>query len=95
MARVTGKFQITLPKRLVDAYGIKVGDDVELLAAGERIAIVPARSATAPLSTQERLRLFDEATRRRHARERKGPRLAAARDRGWKRDQLYKRARSR
>lgn len=94
MARVTGKFQITLPKRLVDSYGIRVGDDVEIIAAGESIAIVPARTLTPLLSPEERLRHFDEATRRQEARQ-GGEQPAAAADRGWGREELYTRGRSR
>jgi AbrB family looped-hinge helix DNA binding protein len=94
MTRVTGKFQITLPKRLVDTYGIRVGDEVELRAAGEFIAIVPAGTARSRLSLEERLRLFDESMRRQ--RERKPlPAPAATEDRGWTRDELYDRGRSR
>lgn len=61
MTGVTGKFQITLLKRLVNAYGIRVGDEVEVVAAGEAIAIRPAKAATAALSPEERLRHFDDA----------------------------------
>jgi AbrB family looped-hinge helix DNA binding protein len=94
MTRVTGKFQITLPKRLVDAYGIRVGDEVELVAAGAAISIVPARVPKAPLSVEERLGYFDEATRRQQAR--KQPRVRdSAKDRGWTRDELYSRGRPR
>lgn len=94
MTRVTGKFQITLPKRLVDTYGIRVGDEVELRAAGEFIAIVPAGTARPRLSLEERLRLFDESMRRQ--RERKPlPAPAATENRGWTRDELYDRGRSR
>ncbi len=94
MTRVTGKFQITLPKRLVDTYGIRVGDEVELRAAGEVIAIVPAGVAKPRLSLEERLRLFDEAMRR--VREQTPlPEPAATEDRGWTRDELYDRGRSR
>ena len=94
MTRVTGKFQITLPKRLVDAFGIRVGDEVELMASGETIAIVPTGAARPRLSPEERLRLFDEATRRQ--RERKPlPTSDASEDRGWSRDDLYSRARPR
>ena len=32
MSKRTGKFQIALPKRLVETYGIQVGDQVELSA---------------------------------------------------------------
>lgn len=94
MTRVTGKFQITLPKRLVQAYGIAVGDEVELVAAGESIAIIPARSIRPELSTQERLRLFDETSRWLDARQwpvTYGP----EEDRGWTREELYTRGRPR
>lgn len=94
MARVTGKFQITLPKRLVDSYGIRIGDDVEIVAAGESIAIVPARTLTPLLSPEERLRHFDQATRRQEARQSGEPPAAAA-DRGWGREELYTRGRPR
>jgi AbrB family looped-hinge helix DNA binding protein len=94
MTRVTGKFQITLPKRLVDAFGISVGDEVELVAAGDAIRIVPANAIRSGLSTQEKLRLFDEATQRMKASalEKK---LPVTTDRGWTRDELYDRGRSR
>ena len=95
MPRVTGKFQITLPKRLVDRYGIRVGDDIEIVAAGESIAIIPARSLTPLLSPEERLRQFDQATRRQEARQRAEQRPAAASDRGWGREELYRRGRPR
>jgi AbrB family looped-hinge helix DNA binding protein len=98
MARVTGKFQITLPKRLVDSYGIRVGDEVEILAAGESIAILPARALTSVLSAQERLRHFDQATRRQETRQKThqdGDRHAPAKDRGWAREDLHGRGRSR
>ena len=94
MTRVTGKFQITLPKRLVDAFGIRVGDEVELVAAGDAIRIVPANANRSGLSMEERLRLFDEATQRmkKRAREKK---LPPASDRGWSREELYDRGRAR
>jgi AbrB family looped-hinge helix DNA binding protein len=94
MTRVTGKFQITLPKRLVDAFGIRVGDEVELVAAGDAIRIVPAGAVRSGLLTEQQLRLFDEATQRmkKRAKERK---LPSATDRGWTRDELYHRGRAR
>ena len=94
MTRVTGKFQITLPKRLVDAFGIRVGDEVEVVAAGDAIRIVPANAVRAGLSVQERLRLFDEATQRIQA-SIKEKRLPPADDRGWTREELYDRGRAR
>jgi len=94
MTRVTGKFQITLPKRLVEAFGIQVGDEVELVAAGNAIRIVPARAARSELTSEERLRLFDEATQRAKKRAKQN-KLPSATDRGWSRDELYDRGRAR
>lgn len=95
MSRVTGKYQITLPKRLVDSYGIRVGDEVEIVAAGESIAIVPARALAPVLSAQERLRHFDQATRRQEARQHGEQQRGDATDRGWGREELYTRGRPR
>lgn len=94
MSRVTGKFQITLPKRLVDAYGIHVGDEVDLVAAGDAISIVLAGGRKVSLSQEEKLRAFDEETRRLAAR--KAEHLPAdSKDRGWTRDEFYTRGRPR
>ena len=94
MTRVTGKFQITLPKQLVDAYGIRVGDEVELVAAGDAIAILPSGSRGKSFSLEERLRNFDDATRRLNARS-PAELPPSTGDRGWTRDELYTRGRSR
>ncbi|MBW4050202.1 MAG: AbrB/MazE/SpoVT family DNA-binding domain-containing protein [Proteobacteria bacterium] len=94
MTRVTGKFQITLPKRLADAYGIRVGDEIDIVAAGESIAIRPAGAGKAALSSEERLRQFDAATRRQESRQRE-TRHSPAKDRGWTREDLHTRARPR
>jgi AbrB family looped-hinge helix DNA binding protein len=91
MSKVTGKFQVTLPKRLVTTYGIKVGDEVEFSAAGDRIALLPARRK--PVDRAHRLREFDRATERQRSRERTRP-LEAASKRDWKREELYSRGRS-
>ncbi len=94
MSKITGKFQITLPKRLVEAYGIKVGDDVDLLPAGDAISLVPAPRAKSAANPQERLRYFDRATDRQSKRE--GTRtLKSVKDRGWTREELYARGRPR
>ncbi len=92
MSKVTGKFQVTLPKRLVTTYGIKVGDEVEFAAAGDRITLHLAKGKEADLT--RRLGEFDLATERQRARERAHP-LGAARKRGWTREDLYTRDRSR
>ncbi len=91
MSKVTGKFQVTLPKRLVTAYGIKVGDEVEFSAAGDRIALRPPGHK--PVDRARRLREFDRATERQRNRERTRS-LEVASERGWTREELYVRGRS-
>ena len=95
MSKITGKFQLTLPKRLVDTYGIKVGDEVDLLPAGDKISLMLARHPkTNAASPEERLRYFDRATQRQRKREGKRT-LKLEKDRGWSREELYTRGRSR
>jgi bifunctional DNA-binding transcriptional regulator/antitoxin component of YhaV-PrlF toxin-antitoxin module len=94
MAKVTGKFQITLPKVLVDQCGIRVGDELELKSIGQAIQIERRNTAGATRARHERLNHFDGATKRQAAR-RVPSGLRAARSRGWKREELYVRGRSR
>lgn len=91
MARVTSKLQVTLPKALADEYGIQPGCDIEFLAAGDAIRVVPPRPRAAPDVTR-RLALFDAATERQRARQARGPAAPAGGDRGWRREELYERA---
>lgn len=95
MAKVTSKLQVTIPKTVADQYGIRPGTDLRWVPAGDVIRVEPpgAQSvSTADLET--RLQLFDEATRRQRARNRRVPRSAGG-DRGWKREDLYRRGRTR
>ena len=94
MAKVTSKLQVTVPKALADQYGIAPGDEIEWEAAGDVIRVVPSRKA--PIrDLRSRARLFDKATKRQRERERAGPRVKAARDRGWTREELYDRGQPR
>jgi AbrB family looped-hinge helix DNA binding protein len=95
MSKVTGKFQITLPKRLVETYGIKVGDEVDLLPAGDSISLVPARrTKTDVANPRQRLSYFDRATERQRKRERTRI-IGSDKDRGWTRAELYTRGQPR
>ncbi len=97
MAKVTSKLQVTIPKRIAEQFAIAPGDDIEFLAAGDGIRIVPAGARTAEmLSVDERLRLFREASERQRLREKKLPKFATAtRKRDWTRADLYTRAKPR
>ena len=96
MPRITSKLQITIPKRLAEQVGLAPGDEVEFLAAGDGIRMVPAGKAkVGGLSTAERLRLFRAATERQQARERARPTERVDGGRGWTREELYTRAKPR
>jgi AbrB family looped-hinge helix DNA binding protein len=94
MAKVTGKFQITLPKALVDRCGIRVGDELELKANGRSIQLERRRAIDTTGLLHERLSHFDRATKRHAARQSASP-IPEGRSRGWKREELYVRGRSR
>jgi AbrB family looped-hinge helix DNA binding protein len=94
MSKVTGKYQLTLPKRLAASYGIKVGDEVEIMAAGDAIAVLPTRSRKAAVSSTEQLQHFDQATSRQRQREGTSQ-LPTAEHRDWNREEIYTRGRSR
>ncbi len=43
VVRVTRKFQVTIPKRVREALGIRVGDRLEVDVEGDRIVVRPLR----------------------------------------------------
>jgi len=90
MSKVTSKLQLTLPKAIATEHGIRPGDEVEVVSAGEAIRILPAHEIRVD-DVATRLRLFDLATERQVRRDR-GQRAAGdAEDRGWRREELYTR----
>lgn len=89
---MTSKLQVTLPKVLAVKYGIKPGDELEWLAAGESIRVVPVAAVpNAESALARRLELFDRATRRQQARQGARTRKSSSRHRGWTREELYER----
>jgi bifunctional DNA-binding transcriptional regulator/antitoxin component of YhaV-PrlF toxin-antitoxin module len=94
VARVTGKFQITLPKALVDQYGIRIGDELELRPLARSIQIERPTVTDPARLRQLRLTHFDLATKRQRIRQESG-RRTPSRSRGWTRSELYVRGRAR
>jgi len=94
VAKVTSKLQVTVPKAVADHFGIRPGDEIEWLIAGDTIRVLPARKKSASRDAQERLRLFDLATARQKKRNASSL-LKPARERGWARQALYERGRPR
>lgn len=105
MAKVTSKLQLTVPKAIADRYGIRPGDHLDLIPAGDAIRVVRSRVDNGQgRSIAERLALFDQATERQRRREANPdtPDVPAEPSwkpheiaRGWRREDLYTRGRSR
>jgi AbrB family looped-hinge helix DNA binding protein len=97
MSKVTSKLQLTLPKRIAEQFGIKPGDEVEFVPAGDVIHVVPPGRKLAPeLSLEERLRLFDSATKRQQEYAKQLPLpTKPTKKRDWTREELYTRGKAR
>jgi len=92
MTKVTSKYQVTVPKAIADEFRIRPGDEIEWVAAGEVIRLIPPSKRVVD-DRESRLRLFDQATERLRRRS-AGAAKKRARDRGWRREDLYTRGRS-
>ena len=94
MAKVTSKYQVSVPKKIAERYGIRPGDDIDWVAAGEVIRVIPPAKQVIPEDRESQLRLFDQATERQRRRRSVRP-VARPSERGWRREDLYQRGRSR
>ena len=93
MAKITSKSQVTVPKAIVEQYQLRPGDQIDWVAAGDVIRVIPPGAQAVRLSQGAQLRLFDQATER-HRRRSPSRRPRQPRDRGWTREDLYRRGRS-
>ena len=91
---MTSKLQVTVPKEIADRYDIRPGSEIDWIPAGDTLRVVPLHSPSPPVTPAERLRVFDEASLRQKKRQAKRS-VGRARDRGWKREELYARGVSR
>src|ERR1700693_2171478 len=97
MAKVTSKLQLTVPKKIADQYGIRPGDQLGWVPAGESIRVEVLRRRAKighELTPKERLALFDSNMARIDKLQAKE--LARTKDtpmirqnRGWTREELY------
>jgi bifunctional DNA-binding transcriptional regulator/antitoxin component of YhaV-PrlF toxin-antitoxin module len=97
MPKVTSKLQLTVPKAIADQYGIRPGDELRWIPAGESIRVELVRGKTKAgheLTVEERLALFDEGTKRldqlqaEELKKNHGKTVTRS-DRGWTREDLY------
>lgn len=91
MAKVTSKLQLTIPKAIADLYVIRPGDELEWTPAGDAIRVTPAssrRRRQQSLTKGVRLRLFDRATERQQQREMCPEEISEIAERRWKRHEI-------
>src|SRR5260370_3484955 len=91
MSRVASKIQVTRPKALAEQFRIRPGAEIEWIAAGEVIRVVPPRRKVPTLDLEARLRLFEGATELQKRLQAGAHLRRAARDRGLRLDDLYSR----
>ena len=99
MGKVTSKLQLTVPKAIADQYGIRPGDELEWVPAGDSIRIELVRQKAQgghELTTEEKLELFDSNMARIDRLQVKELAEATAKNtritrenRGWTREELY------
>ncbi|MFV1967551.1 MAG: AbrB/MazE/SpoVT family DNA-binding domain-containing protein [Pirellulaceae bacterium] len=95
MSKVTSKLQVTVPKAIAEQYGIRPGDEVDWVSAGDSIRVIPPGGSKPALDIRARLDLFDQATQRQQTRDAARAENELATDREWTREELYDRDRSR
>jgi len=95
---VTSKLRLTVPKKIADQYGIRPGDELEWIPAGESIRVELVRRkarAGQQLSAEEGMALFEanmervdrlQAEQMKEARESNAPSMREKR--GWTREEL-------
>jgi AbrB family looped-hinge helix DNA binding protein len=93
MSKITSKLQITIPKKVAEKYNLKPGGEIEWQAAGEAIRILPS-SRSVEIDVEERLALFDAASKRQQKRQSNYSKQIEDQDRGWTREDLYQRGSS-
>ncbi len=94
MSKVTAKFQVTVPQAIAKEYGIRPGDEINWIPAGEVIRILPAGRREDLTDAETRLRWFDQTTKR--ISKSGGTKKVPQRNvRGWSREELYNRGRAR
>lgn len=94
MAKITSKYQTTVPKVIAEKYDLHPGDEIDWVAAGEVIRVIPPGKQGSTEDREFRLRLFDQATDRQRRRD-SADKVQRPRERGWAREDLYERGRSR
>jgi AbrB family looped-hinge helix DNA binding protein len=63
MAKVTSKYQVTVPKVIAKEFKLRPGDEIDWVSAGEVIRVIPRNRPVVTEDRESRLRLFERHTR--------------------------------
>ena len=95
MAKVTSKLHVTVPKALAAQLDIRPGDDVDWTISGNSLRVTPSKHRRQVIDLDTRFCLFNEATDRQRRRQQDARVTPVDGDRGWSREDLYDRGRTR
>jgi AbrB family looped-hinge helix DNA binding protein len=59
MAKVTYKYQVTVPRIIAERYNIRPGDEIDWVAEGEVIRVIPPGQQLLPEDRESQFRLLD------------------------------------
>jgi bifunctional DNA-binding transcriptional regulator/antitoxin component of YhaV-PrlF toxin-antitoxin module len=90
MSKVTSNLQVSLPKALAEQFKITPGDEIEWVARGEFIKVLPSGGTAPAANPRTRLKLFDQVTVRQKQRQRGRAVTAKTAGRSWTREDLYR-----
>ncbi len=88
MAKVNNNLELPIPRAIAERYGIRPGDELEVLPANDSIRLIPARHGESQESIETRLGRFREMLKQYDETADKRPAFAWE-ERGWHREDLY------
>ena len=94
MSKVTTKLQVTIPKAIADRFGIEPGDEIEWVVTGDGIRVVPTEVKGPVRDLAWKLAMFDASVARQEERNKAWTGPVNPSDRGWTREDAYRRGRA-
>jgi bifunctional DNA-binding transcriptional regulator/antitoxin component of YhaV-PrlF toxin-antitoxin module len=88
MAKVNSNLELPIPRAIAERYGIRPGDELEVLPANDSIRVIPVRHDESQERVAARLSRFREMLRQYDETADKRPAFASG-QRGWHCEDLY------
>ncbi len=94
MSKVTTKLQVTIPKAIADRFGIEPGDEIEWVVTGGGIRVIPTEAKGPERDLAWKLAMFAASVARQAERNQAWTGPVNPPDRGWTREEIYRRGRA-